>query len=101
MSLNNLRYYLVSKLTISIFNESRLIFINILGTYSQYRQTAVQPVRLLVEQGFEEPIGKPNASPRPSILRKREHDNSPIKGKLSKLFFLSVQCFYLKINFFM
>jgi hypothetical protein len=37
-------------------------------------------VRLLVEQGFEEPLGKPNASPRPSILRKRDHDSSPGKG---------------------
>lgn len=40
----------------------------------------MQPVRLLVEPGYEEPHGKPNASPRPSILRKRDHDNSPVKG---------------------
>jgi len=42
----------------------------------------VQPVRLVVEPGYEEPHGKPNASPRPSILRKRDHDNSPVKGMI-------------------
>lgn len=42
----------------------------------------MQPVRLLVDPGFEEPIGKPNASPRPSILRKRDHDGSPAKGNV-------------------
>ncbi|XP_053972345.1 histone deacetylase complex subunit SAP130 [Hylaeus volcanicus] len=52
------------------------------GTYSQYRQT---PVRLLVEPGYDEPHTKPNASPRPSILRKRDHDNSPIKGVAKNL----------------
>ncbi|OXU23211.1 hypothetical protein TSAR_006748 [Trichomalopsis sarcophagae] len=52
------------------------------GGYPQYRQTSVQPVRLLVEPGFEEPLGKPNASPRPSILRKRDHDGSPAKGNV-------------------
>lgn len=57
------------------------------GGYSQYRQTSVQPVRLLVEQGYEEPLAKPNASPRPSILRKREHDGSPGKRNYSKQFF--------------
>ncbi|KAG5331180.1 SP130 deacetylase, partial [Acromyrmex charruanus] len=51
------------------------------GTYSQFRQASVQPVRLVVEPGYEEPHGKPNASPRPSILRKRDHDNSPVKGE--------------------
>ncbi|XP_015604837.1 histone deacetylase complex subunit SAP130-A isoform X2 [Cephus cinctus] len=55
------------------------------GTYSQYRQTAVQPVRLLVEPGYEEPHTKPNASPRPSILRKRDHDSSPAKGVAKNL----------------
>jgi hypothetical protein len=50
------------------------------GTYSQYRQASVQPVRLVVEPGYDEPPSKPNASPRPSILRKRDHDGSPIKG---------------------
>nr|XP_033331640.1 histone deacetylase complex subunit SAP130 isoform X2 [Megalopta genalis] len=52
------------------------------GAYSQYRQT---PVRLLVEQGYDEPHTKPNASPRPSILRKRDHDNSPVKGVAKNL----------------
>ncbi|XP_076282500.1 uncharacterized protein LOC143209991 isoform X1 [Lasioglossum baleicum] len=52
------------------------------GTYSQYRQT---PVRLLVEPGYDEPHTKPNASPRPSILRKRDHDNSPVKGVAKNL----------------
>lgn len=42
----------------------------------------MQPVRLVVEPGYEEPHGKPNASPRPSILRKRDHDNSPVKGMI-------------------
>ncbi|XP_011640167.1 histone deacetylase complex subunit SAP130 [Pogonomyrmex barbatus] len=55
------------------------------GTYSQFRQAAVQPVRLVVEPGYEEPHSKPNASPRPSILRKRDHDNSPIKGAAKNL----------------
>ncbi|XP_003427527.1 histone deacetylase complex subunit SAP130 isoform X2 [Nasonia vitripennis] len=55
------------------------------GGYPQYRQTSVQPVRLLVEPGFEEPLGKPNASPRPSILRKRDHDGSPAKGVAKNL----------------
>ncbi|XP_058789930.1 histone deacetylase complex subunit SAP130-like isoform X2 [Phymastichus coffea] len=55
------------------------------GAYSQYRQTSVQPVRLLVEQGYEEPLAKPNASPRPSILRKREHDGSPGKSVAKNL----------------
>ncbi|XP_043503134.1 histone deacetylase complex subunit SAP130 isoform X2 [Polistes fuscatus] len=55
------------------------------GTYSQYRQTSVQPVRLLVEPGYDEPHSKPNASPRPSILRKRDHDTSPIKGAAKNL----------------
>ncbi|XP_018313784.1 histone deacetylase complex subunit SAP130-A isoform X4 [Mycetomoellerius zeteki] len=55
------------------------------GTYSQFRQASVQPVRLVVEPGYEEPHGKPNASPRPSILRKRDHDNSPIKGAAKNL----------------
>ncbi|XP_011882331.1 PREDICTED: histone deacetylase complex subunit SAP130-like isoform X2 [Vollenhovia emeryi] len=50
------------------------------GTYSPFRQASVQPVRLVVEPGYEEPHSKPNASPRPSILRKRDHDNSPVKG---------------------
>ncbi|OAD57245.1 hypothetical protein WN48_02046 [Eufriesea mexicana] len=52
------------------------------GTYTQYRQT---PVRLLVEPGYDEPHTKTNASPRPSILRKRDHDNSPIKGAAKNL----------------
>ncbi|XP_078039180.1 uncharacterized protein LOC144471214 [Augochlora pura] len=52
------------------------------GAYSQYRQN---PVRLLVEQGYDEPHTKPNASPRPSILRKRDHDNSPVKGVAKNL----------------
>ncbi|XP_076635623.1 uncharacterized protein LOC143348844 isoform X3 [Colletes latitarsis] len=52
------------------------------GTYSQYRQT---PVRLLVEPGYDEPHTKLNASPRPSILRKRDHDNSPVKGVAKNL----------------
>ncbi|XP_043664949.1 histone deacetylase complex subunit SAP130 [Vespula pensylvanica] len=55
------------------------------GTYSQYRQASVQPVRLLVEPGYDEPHSKPNASPRPSILRKRDHDTSPIKGAAKNL----------------
>ncbi|XP_018053811.1 PREDICTED: histone deacetylase complex subunit SAP130-A-like isoform X2 [Atta colombica] len=55
------------------------------GTYSQFRQASVQPVRLVVEPGYEEPHGKPNASPRPSILRKRDHDNSPVKGAAKNL----------------
>ncbi|KAL0132601.1 hypothetical protein PUN28_000394 [Cardiocondyla obscurior] len=55
------------------------------GTYSQFRQTSVQPVRLVVEPGYEESHGKPNASPRPSILRKRDHDSSPIKGAAKNL----------------
>lgn len=55
------------------------------GTYSQYRQASVQPVRLLVEPGYDEPHSKPNASPRPSILRKRDHDASPIKGAAKNL----------------
>ncbi|XP_077257851.1 uncharacterized protein LOC143894993 isoform X2 [Temnothorax americanus] len=56
------------------------------GTYSQLRQASVQPVRLVVEPGYEEPHGgKPNASPRPSILRKRDHDNSPVKGAAKNL----------------
>ncbi|KAJ8673375.1 hypothetical protein QAD02_004637 [Eretmocerus hayati] len=37
-------------------------------------------IRLLVEPGYEESAAKPNASPRPSILRKREIDSSPAKG---------------------
>ncbi|XP_034941423.1 histone deacetylase complex subunit SAP130-B [Chelonus insularis] len=53
--------------------------------YPQYRQTSVQPVRLLVEPSHEENHGKPNASPRPSILRKRDHDNSPAKGVAKNL----------------
>ncbi|XP_025155797.1 histone deacetylase complex subunit SAP130-A isoform X2 [Harpegnathos saltator] len=53
--------------------------------HSPYRQTPVQPVRLLVEPGYEEPHSKPNASPRPSILRKRDHDNSPVKGAAKNL----------------
>ncbi|CAD1475098.1 unnamed protein product, partial [Heterotrigona itama] len=52
------------------------------GAYTQYRQT---PVRLLVEPGYDEPHTKTNASPRPSILRKRDHDNSPIKGAAKNL----------------
>lgn len=55
------------------------------ATYSQYRPATVQPVRLLVESGYEEPQHKPNASPRPSILRKRDHDNSPAKGVAKNL----------------
>lgn len=56
------------------------------GTYHQtYRQASVQPVRLLVEPGYDEPHSKPNASPRPSILRKRDHDNSPVKGAAKNL----------------
>ncbi|XP_029161922.1 histone deacetylase complex subunit SAP130-A isoform X2 [Nylanderia fulva] len=56
------------------------------GTYSPFRQGSVQPVRLVVEPGYEEPhAGKPNASPRPSILRKRDHDNSPVKGAAKNL----------------
>ncbi|XP_011686652.1 PREDICTED: histone deacetylase complex subunit SAP130-A isoform X2 [Wasmannia auropunctata] len=55
------------------------------GTYSPFRQASVQPVRLVVDPGYEEPHGKPNASPRPSILRKRDHDNSPIKGAAKNL----------------
>lgn len=55
------------------------------ATYSQYRPATVQPVRLLVEPGYEEPQHKPNASPRPSILRKRDHDNSPAKGVAKNL----------------
>ncbi|XP_012228970.1 histone deacetylase complex subunit SAP130 isoform X2 [Linepithema humile] len=56
------------------------------GAYSQYRQTTVQPVRLVVEPGYEESThSKPNASPRPSILRKRDHDNSPVKGAAKNL----------------
>ncbi|KAL7298492.1 hypothetical protein TKK_0008272 [Trichogramma kaykai] len=46
------------------------------GAYSPYRQTSVQPVRLVVDQGYEEPPTKTNASPRPSILRKRDIDTS-------------------------
>ncbi|XP_051174403.1 histone deacetylase complex subunit SAP130-A [Leptopilina boulardi] len=57
----------------------------VLATYSQYRPATVQPVRLLVESGYEEPQHKPNASPRPSILRKRDHDNSPAKGVAKNL----------------
>lgn len=61
------------------------------GTYSQFRQASVQPVRLVVEPGYEEPHGKPNASPRPSILRKRDHDNSPVKGTIKlKLIIIEV-----------
>ena len=52
------------------------------GTYSQYRQT---PVRLLVEPGYDEPHTKLNSSPRPSILRKRDHDNSPVKSAAKNL----------------
>ncbi|XP_076238834.1 uncharacterized protein LOC143181963 [Calliopsis andreniformis] len=52
------------------------------GAYSQYRQT---PVRLLVEPGYDEPHTKLNSSPRPSILRKRDHDNSPVKGAAKNL----------------
>ncbi|KAK0091527.1 hypothetical protein PV326_003076 [Microctonus aethiopoides] len=48
--------------------------------YTQYRQASVQPVRLLVEPIHEEGHGKPNSSPRPSILRKRDRDNSPAKS---------------------
>ncbi|XP_066601843.1 histone deacetylase complex subunit SAP130-A-like isoform X2 [Prorops nasuta] len=55
------------------------------GTYSQFRQSNVQSVRLLVEPTYEEPHSKPNASPRPSILRKRDHDTSPIKGAAKNL----------------
>ncbi|XP_043271658.1 histone deacetylase complex subunit SAP130 isoform X2 [Venturia canescens] len=56
------------------------------GAYSQYRPTTVQPVRLLVEPtNYEETHAKPNASPRPSILRKRDHDNSPAKGVAKNL----------------
>ncbi|XP_014210269.1 histone deacetylase complex subunit SAP130-like isoform X2 [Copidosoma floridanum] len=50
------------------------------GNYSQFRPTSMPPVRLLVDQGFDEPLGKPNASPRPSILRKRDVDSSPGKN---------------------
>ncbi|XP_014234757.1 histone deacetylase complex subunit SAP130-B [Trichogramma pretiosum] len=46
------------------------------GAYSPYRQSSVQPVRLVVDQGYEEPLTKTNASPRPSILRKRDIDTS-------------------------
>ncbi|XP_029661889.1 histone deacetylase complex subunit SAP130-B isoform X2 [Formica exsecta] len=56
------------------------------GTYSPFRQGSMQPVRLVVEPGgYEEPHGKPNASPRPSILRKRDHDNSPVKSVAKNL----------------
>ncbi|XP_033216137.1 histone deacetylase complex subunit SAP130-A [Belonocnema kinseyi] len=55
------------------------------ATYSQYRPAAIQPVRLLVEPAYEEPQYKPNASPRPSILRKRDHDSSPAKGVVKNL----------------
>lgn len=55
------------------------------GVYSPYRPAAVQPVRLLVEPtGYDETHTKPNASPRPSILRKRDHDSSPAKGTFKK-----------------
>ncbi|XP_057337772.1 mucin-2 [Microplitis mediator] len=54
--------------------------------YTQYRQASVQPVRLIVEpSSHEENHGKPNASPRPSILRKRDHENSPAKGAAKNL----------------
>lgn len=62
-----------------IYSRSTAISL-FLGYHSPYRQTPVQPVRLLVEPGYEEQHNKPNASPRPSILRKRDHDNSPVKG---------------------
>ncbi|XP_046736475.1 mucin-5AC isoform X1 [Diprion similis] len=55
------------------------------GAYPQYRQASIQPVRLLVEPGYEEPHVKPNASPRPSILRKRDHDSSPAKSAAKNL----------------
>lgn len=58
--------------------------------YAQYRQTPVSstpPIRIsstyLVEtsgNNDQESHGKPNASPRPSILRKREYDGSPVKS---------------------
>ncbi|XP_015436191.1 PREDICTED: histone deacetylase complex subunit SAP130 isoform X2 [Dufourea novaeangliae] len=35
--------------------------------------------------GYDEPHTKPNASPRPSILRKRDHDTSPVKGVAKNL----------------
>ncbi|XP_012257247.1 histone deacetylase complex subunit SAP130 isoform X2 [Athalia rosae] len=55
------------------------------GSYPQYRQTSIQPVRLLVDPSYEEPHAKPNASPRPSILRKRDHDISPVKSAAKNL----------------
>lgn len=64
-----------------MFSDTHYKVINLAGTYSQYRPASVQPVRLLVDQGYEEPQPKPNASPRPSILRKRDPENSPIKSK--------------------
>ncbi|KAK9300516.1 hypothetical protein QLX08_006850 [Tetragonisca angustula] len=51
------------------------------ATYYSFEPT----VRLLVEPGYDEPHTKTNASPRPSILRKRDHDNSPIKGAAKNL----------------
>ncbi|XP_072766825.1 uncharacterized protein [Anoplolepis gracilipes] len=56
------------------------------GTYTPFRQGSMQPVRLVVEPGgYDEPHGKPNASPRPSILRKRDHDISPVKSVAKNL----------------
>ncbi|XP_015109308.1 histone deacetylase complex subunit SAP130-A isoform X2 [Diachasma alloeum] len=47
---------------------------------NQYQYRQGQPVRLLVEPPHEDNHSKPNASPRPSILRKRDHDSSPAKS---------------------
>ncbi|XP_011306545.1 histone deacetylase complex subunit SAP130-A isoform X2 [Fopius arisanus] len=47
---------------------------------NQYQYRQGQPVRLLVEPSHEDNHSKPNASPRPSILRKRDHDSSPAKS---------------------
>lgn len=75
-------FYLI--FSIPIYNKmltKLLYYIFFSGTYSPFRQGSMQPVRLVVEPGgYEEPHSKPNASPRPSILRKRDHDNSPVKG---------------------
>ncbi|XP_012275254.1 histone deacetylase complex subunit SAP130 isoform X2 [Orussus abietinus] len=54
--------------------------------YSFETSSSSQPVRLLVDSNYEEAHNKPNASPRPSILRKRDHDSSPAKGAVKNLF---------------
>ncbi|XP_063991632.1 histone deacetylase complex subunit SAP130-A isoform X2 [Diachasmimorpha longicaudata] len=58
---------------------------NIPSSPNQYQYRQGQPVRLLVEPSHEDNHSKPNASPRPSILRKRDHDSSPAKSVAKNL----------------